>query len=106
VRQRFIILVVITVTLSACGGSQSAATSTPLPSDTPIAPPTLTATPTIPLAILVLPADLDPETSNLYQKTVYDLAQASGFRFQGRSRVTRAELEPGLQIVIALPPDL
>ncbi len=104
-RQRFIILVVITVTLSACGGSQSAATSTPLPSDTPIAPPTLTATPTIPLAILVLPADLDPETSNLYQKTVYDLAQASGFRFQVRNSLTPAELEPGLQIVIALPPD-
>ena len=52
-----------------------------------------------------LPADLDPETSNLYQKTVYDLAQASGLRFQVRNTLTAADLEPGLQVVIALPPD-
>ena len=50
-------------------------------------------------------ADLDPETSNLYQKTVYDLTQASGLRFQVRNSLTAAELEPGLQIVISLPPD-
>ena len=81
-----IFLIAISVMLSACGaGSESAATSTPIPTDTQIVPPTLTATPTIPLAVLVVPADLDPETSNLYQKTVYDLAQASGFRFQAVS---------------------
>lgn len=80
-------------------------TSTPIPTDTPIAPPTLTATPTIPLAVLVVPADLDPDTSNLYQKTVYDLAQASGLRFQVRNTLTPADIEPGLKVVIALPPD-
>jgi hypothetical protein len=55
--------------------------------------------------VLVLPAELDPDTSNLYQKTVYDLAQASGFRFQVRNALTAADLEPGLKVVIALPPD-
>lgn len=105
-RQRLIILfIVIMVALSACGGNNSAATSTPVPSDTPIIPPTITATATTPLAILVVPADLDPETSNLYQKTVYDLAQASGLRFQVRNTLTAADLEPGLQVVIVFPPD-
>jgi hypothetical protein len=59
----------------------------------------------VPLAILILPATLDAESSNLYQKTVYDLTQTSGMRFQVRNALTPAELEPGLQIVIALAPD-
>ncbi|MCC6567979.1 MAG: hypothetical protein IT315_01940 [Anaerolineales bacterium] len=92
--------------LNACGGTEPSVTVTPLPSETPIIPPTLTATPTIPLAVLILPANLDPETSNLYQTTVYDLAQSSGYRFQVRDSITEADLaEPGLKIVIALPPD-
>lgn len=92
--------------LSACGGSEPSVTSTPLPSETPVIPPTLTATPTIPLAVLILPADLDPDTSNLYQTTVYDLTQSSGYRFQVRNSITEADLsEPGLRIVVALPPD-
>jgi hypothetical protein len=93
------------IALSACGGGGSAATATPLPTDTAIIAPTLTATATTPLAILVVPLDLDPDTSNLYQKTVYDLAQASGLRFQVRNTLTAADLEPGLQVVIVLPPD-
>jgi hypothetical protein len=106
VRPRFIILfVVIAVALSACGGGEAAATSTPVPTDTPIVPPTLTATPTVPLAILIVPADLGPDTSNLYQKTVYDLTQASGFRFQVRNELKPTDLEPGLKVVIAFPPD-
>jgi hypothetical protein len=48
---------------------------------------------------------MDTETSNLYQKTVYDLAQASGMRFQLRNHLTSADMEPGLQVVVALPPD-
>lgn len=105
-RQRFIILfIVIVVLLSACGGNESAATSTPVPTDTAVAAPVLTATPSTPLAILVLPTDLDPETSDLYQKTVYDLTQASGYRFQVRNNLTNVDLEPGLKVVIALPPD-
>ncbi len=100
-----ILLVVIAVILGGCGGSQSAGTATPIPTNTPIAAPTLTATPVVPLAILIVPANLDADTSNLYQKTVYDLAQASGMRFQVRNTLTPADLEPGLKVVIALPPD-
>ena len=100
-----ILFVLISIIMSSCGGGEAVTTSTPVPTDTPIAPPTLTATATTPLAVLVVPADLDSETSNLYQKTVYDLAQASGFRFQVRNTLTPADLEPGLKVVIALPPD-
>jgi hypothetical protein len=106
VRPRFVILfAVIPMILNACGAGESAATSTSSPTDTPIVPPAATATPTIPLAVLVIPAELDPDTSNLYQKTVYDLAQASGFRFQVLNSLTPEGIEPGLQVVIALPPD-
>jgi hypothetical protein len=107
VHQRFVLLSIITaMVLSACGSKEPSTTATPLPSETPIIPPTLTATATVPLAILILPTDLDAETSNLYQKTVYDLAQTSGYRFQVRNSLTPSEVtEPGLQIVIALPPD-
>ena len=106
-RLRFVILfVVLAMLLTACAANEPVATtSTPVPTDTPIIPPTLTSTPTVPLAILVIPADLDPEMSNLYQKTVYDLAQASGLRYQVRNELTQADLEPGLQVVISLPPD-
>ncbi len=106
-RQRLIILfVLLVVALSACGGGEAAGTSTPVPTDTPLVPPTLTPTAATPLAILSLPADLDPETSNLYQTTVYDLTQTSGLRFQVRNTLSAADLaEPGLKIVISLPPD-
>ena len=105
-RQRFItLLIVIMVALSGCGGGQPAATSTPALIDTPIGPPASTPTPVTPLAILVIPADLDADTSNLYEKTVYDLAQTSGLRFQVRNTLTPADLEPGLRVVISLPPD-
>jgi len=99
------LFVVIAIILSACGAGESAATSTSIPTDTPIVPPTSTATPTVPLAVLVVPADLDPDASNLYQKTVYDLAQTSGFRFQVLNSLSPETIEPGLQVVIALPPD-
>ena len=102
----FGVVIAIALGVSACGAtSEPPLTSTPIPTDTPIPLPTLTATPVVPLAILVLPATLDAETSNLYQKTVYDLAQAAGMRFQVRNVLTPADLEPGLQVVIALPPD-
>ena len=106
-RVRFTILfIAIAITMSACGtAAEPASTATPIPTDTQIAPPAPTATPTIPLAVLVIPSDLDPDTSNLYQTTVYDLAQASGFRFQVRNTLTPADIEPGLKVVIALPPD-
>ena len=106
-RTKFVIFMVLGLLLNACGATgEPTATAAPLPTDTaaPV-PPEQTATPVVPLAVLVLPATLDPESSNLYQKTVYDLAQASGMRFQVRNSLTPADLEPGLQIVIALAPD-
>ena len=92
--------------LSACG--QPAATEIPtvIPTDTPVPTPTFTPAPTTPLAILVIPADMDQAASGLYQKTVYDLAQRSGFRFQVRNVLMPEDLtDPMLKIVIALPPD-
>jgi hypothetical protein len=107
VRPRFVICLILVVMIAgACGGSGDASlTSTPLPTDTAVPPPVVTATAVVPLAMLVLPATLDTESSNEYQKTVYDLAQASGMRFQVRNTLTAADLEPGLQVVIVLPPD-
>lgn len=105
-RPRFVILtILLAALLGACGGGGPTATAASVPTETQVAPPTLTPTTASPLAILVLPADLHPDTSNLYQKTVYDLAQASGLRFQVRNSLTPADLEPGLQVVIVLPPD-
>lgn len=105
-RQKIIVIVVLLLLiLTGCGGGEPSVTSTPIPTDTPVVPPTPTGTPVVPLAVLVLPPDLDPDASNLYQKTVYDLTQSAGYRFQVRNSLTPAELEPGLKIVIALPPD-
>lgn len=91
--------------LVACGQSAPDATPTPIPTDTLIPTATFTATPSTPLAILVMPSDLDPAIYDLYQTTVYDLAQQAGFRFQVRNTLTELDLEPGLRVVIALPPD-
>lgn len=101
-RLKLPIFLVLIVLLSACSAETTPVEPSPIPSATVAVVPTLTPTPTIPLAILVLPAGLEPEASNLYQKTVYDLTQASGMRFQVRNHLTPADLEPGLKIVIAL----
>lgn len=101
-----LLFTVIMAVVSACGaGAQPEATSAPIATDTVVPAPALTSTPTVPLAVLVIPAELDPDTSNLYQKTVYDLTQQSGLRFQVRNSFTEVDLEPGLQIVIAVSTD-
>ena len=99
-----LLTVLLTASLSACsiGGR---AEPTALPSVTAIPSPTSVPTPDSPLAILVLPADLDKSVSDAYQKVVYDLAQQSGMRFQVRNGLGPADVEPGLRIVVALPPD-
>ena len=106
-RFRSIILLVVTIALlSACGNKvQTPATAATLPTEPSVPTPSYTATPTIPLAVLIVPTDMDTDTSNLYQKTVYDLAQQSGMRFQVRNVFTPAEIEPGLQVVIAVGTD-
>ena len=97
-------LIVIAI-LVACGQNAPDATATPIPTDTPIPTATFTATPSTPLAILVMPSDLDPAMYDLYQTTVYNLAQEAGFRFQVRNTLSELDLEPALRVVIALPPD-
>lgn len=89
--------------LVACGPK---ATPTPLATS---APPTETAAPSAasPLAMLLLPADAPQSLSKAYESAVYGLAQSAGYRFQVRNSLTpdQARNEPGLRVVIALPPD-
>ncbi len=90
--------------LSACSlGKQPEPTATPtltpVPSDTPV------PSPSSPLAILLLPADMDKAAADAYQSEVYNLTQGSGMRFQVRNSLNPKEMEPGLKVVVALPPD-
>ena len=106
--KKFLLAMLVVVILTACGGSEPTEIPGPtaVPSHTPLPPPTLIPTPSTPLAILVLPVDMDKATSDLYQKTVYDLTQQSGFRFQVRNTLTAADVaDPTLKVVIVLPPD-
>jgi len=106
--KHFLFTILIIVILSACGGTATEVIAPPtaVPTITPLPTATMIPTPSTPLAILVLPADMDKATSDLYQKTVYDLAQQSGFRFQIRNGLSPADLaNPTLKVVIVLPPD-
>jgi len=105
--KHFFFTILIAAILSACGGSPTEVSGpTVVPTHTPLPTATLIPTPSTPLAILVLPTDMDQANSDLYQKTVYDLAQQSGFRFQVRNTLTPTDLsDPTLKVVIVLPPD-
>ncbi|MBL8103816.1 MAG: hypothetical protein JNM02_14885 [Anaerolineales bacterium] len=107
VKSIFLVALIFAI-LTACGGEASTEIPAPtvVPTHTPLPTATVIPTPSTPLAILVLPADMDKESSDLYQKTVYDLAQQSGFRFQVRNALTPEDLaDPTLKVVIVLPPD-
>jgi len=95
-------LLLLSLLLGSCGPKE-----TPVPTVIPTLIPTIAppATASVPLVILVAPAEMDPGQSNLYQTTVYELAQAAGYRFQVRNTLTAADLEPSLKIVVVLPPD-
>jgi len=106
VKNLLLALLVIAI-LSACAGdSTEIPAPTVVPTHTPSPTATIIPTPSTPLAILVLPEDMDKISFDLYQKTVYDLAQQSDYRFQVRNLLTPEDLaDPTLKVVIALPPD-
>lgn len=100
-----LILLAVALLLGACG-QETPQVPTVVPSETPVPLPSPSSTPDTSLAILILPPDMDKELSDLYQKTVYDLAQASGFRFQVRNTLSAVDVaDQTLKVVIALPPD-
>jgi hypothetical protein len=106
VRAKFIFLVLLIATLlGACGSGTAAGTATPVPTQTSAPRPAQTPTAVVPLAILIIPTNMDKATSNLYQKTVYNLTQQSGMHFQVLNTLSPKDLPPGVKIVIALPPD-
>jgi hypothetical protein len=99
-----LLVILLSILLNACGFGNNAS-PTDVVTDTPVPQATLKPTPVVPLAILVMPADMNKDISDAYQKVVYDLAGQSGFRFQVRNTFTPADIEPGLQIVVVVPPD-
>lgn len=105
--RRFLIFTILALFLFSCNartGTPFTPTTTPVPSAT-TAP---TATPALPLAILILPPNMDENSSNLYQSTVYELAQEAGIRYQLRNRLSVEDLalEPALKVVIAVASDV
>ena len=105
-----VLLVLAAILFVGCGAEATTETpADPVFASTPTAEPqpeaTISPTPEIPLAILVVPADLDQELSNTYQTLVYNLAQNAGMHFQVRNTLTPDDLEPALRVVIVLPPD-
>ncbi len=105
--KHFLFAILIVAILSACGTSATEiAAPSAVPTHTPVPSPTVIPTPSTPLAILVVPTDMEQATSDLYQKTVYDLAQQSGYRFQVRNALTLVDVTgPTLKVVVAVPPD-
>ncbi len=108
VRVKFLSLIVLISLLAACSGNASDQIAQPTAIPSPTLQPTATVmpTPSTPLAILVLPPEMDKPTADLYQSVVYELAQSSGFRFQVRNRLSETDLkDPTLKAAIVLPPD-
>ena len=62
----------------------------------------------MPLAILVMPADMAQKDKDNSQTLIYNLTQANGMRFQVLNSLTADDLAlagPALKVVIAFPPD-
>lgn len=102
--KRALVPLIAVILISACNLGQPAEPSAK-PTSTVAPAPTAVPTPASPLAVLIVPADMDKTLSDTYQTTVYNLAQASSLRFQVRNAFTPADLDPSLKIVVALPPD-
>lgn len=101
------ILFALIILLASCSSPGNGTPPVVLPTNTPEATlaPTVVA---MPLTILVIPVDLPQAESDLYQSTVYNLAQANGMRFQVRNSLSPSEVAlegQALKVVVALPPD-
>jgi len=99
-------LLLLPIVICACV-PDDATTPTEEPTGSASSTPEASPETSVPLAIALIPPDLDQESANLYQTTIYDLTQEQGMRFQTRSALTDYDVqnEPGLLIVIAFAPD-
>ena len=105
-RTKLALFPIILALLAACAG-RATPTATPEP---PTATPNPTASPTalMPLAILVIPADMAQKDKDNSQTLIYNLTQANGMRFQVLNTLSADDLAlagPALKVVIAFPPD-
>lgn len=106
-RLRIAVLVFLVVTLAACAKPATPPLN-PVATQTLVPGPTYTPTPETPLVILVIPADTPKDRAALYQKTIYDLAQANGLRFQLLNSLTTQDIQregSAIKVVVSFPPD-
>jgi len=107
IRFAFILLLILLTACTIPGRPKLTPTPATPTAPLPTSSPTTESTAVSPRAILVIPADMPKDQYDLYQTTIYDLAYGAGMQFQVRNILTEADLqtEPGLKVVIALPPD-
>jgi hypothetical protein len=106
-QHKLVILLFPLILLASCAlpGSSARITEVSTATPDPTASPSAIS---VPLAILVVPADMPQAQSDQYQTLVYNLAQTNGMRFQVRNVLSNADLTSegsALKVVIALPPD-
>jgi len=104
--RKFVPVLLLFLFLAACTQPGQSTITTPTPEAT--FTPAFSPTPSAPLVILVMPADLPADEYDRNQTLVYDLARENGMRFQVRNSLTVDELAfegEALKIVVALSPD-
>lgn len=101
--------------MAAC--SQPPSTPTPTSLATPLATenseltpqplpqPSLTPTPAVPLALLVVPPGSDPAEGQALQTLLEELVSAGGMQLEVRDTISTVDLEPEVRVVVALAPD-
>jgi hypothetical protein len=106
--RKILVFFFIPIFLVACTPAGTETPTTPPASEQPTDIPTTPPVQDTPLAIAVIPMEVAQDQADLYQTTVYNLTQEHGYRFQTRSTLTEVDVqnEPGLEIVVAFPPDL
>lgn len=87
-------------------------TSLPPPAETIVPQDTITVTPQVSpfpdaVAVILLTPDLsaDPQPFETIRSTLEGLAAAEGLNFEVRSTLDPSQLEAGVRLVVALPPD-